>query len=296
MVSKHANPMKLHCDKTLLCCIFILGSLLGVGICQSLDNEAPRYFVYVSDKRIITAELTGSNKIILNYINLSDVIELIEAQGLLVIDEAGNGLRGHLFLSEETTPSGNRYEVNDLVKPTQFRGFDILGNFRWKSRPSQVILQLGSRLVELESIDSSEFDVFATKVAQLDLSQESGIAVSEAGFWQGQGFLYHANTEKALEIESRYPRRDPSPPVPLESPQARLPDEFSQLPDPVVVQLRVQITSQGGVQNPTVARSIDPELDQLAIQVVLNSWQFLPAVAKGKPVGSETVLNVQFLR
>jgi len=296
MVSKHAKPIQLPCGRTLLACMCLLGSLLGSGICQSLDKEAPSYFVYVSDKRIITAELTSSNKVILNYINLSDVIELIEAQALLVIDEAGNGYRGHLFLPEEPTPSGNRYQVNDLVKPTEFRGFDILGNFRWKSRPSQAILQLGSRLVELEPLDSAEFDVFATKVAQLDLSQESGIAVLEAGFWQGQGFLHQANTEKALAIESRYPVRDPSPPVALATPQARLPDKFSQLTDPVVVQVRVQITSRGGVQNPTVARSVDPELDQLAIQVVLNSWQFLPAVAKGKPVGSETVLNVQFLR
>ncbi len=296
MVSKHINPEKLSSCRTLLSLLLILGSLAGSGLCQSVDNEAPKYFVYVSDKRIITAELTDNNKVIVNYINLSDVIELIEAHGLLVVDEAGNGYRGHLFLPEEATPSGSRYEVNDLVKPTQFRGFDILGNFRWKSRPSQVLLHLGSRLAELEPLDSPEFDVFATKVAQLDLSIESGMAVSEAGFWRGQGFLHHANTEKALEIESRFPRSDPAPPVVLETPQARLPGKFSHLPDPVVVQLRVQITSRGGIQNPTVDRSIHPELDQLAIQVVLNSWQFLPAVAKGKPVGAETVLNVQFLR
>ena len=72
--------------------------------------------------------------------------------------------------------------------------------------------------------------------------------------------------------------------------------KYHHLPEPVVVQVRVQITEEGGILDPTIARSIEPELDQLAIQVVLNSWHFLPAVAKGKPVGAETVLNVQFLR
>lgn len=275
------------------CCVF---PLWREGLAQESESDNPRYFVYVSDKRIITAELTEPSKVILNYINLSDVIELIEAQGFLVIDQEGVGYRGHLFLREEVAPDQNRYFVNDLVKPDQFSAYDLLGNFHFKAPPRRVLLQLGSRIAELEAIDSSEFDVFAGKVSNIDFSLDSKTAVMEAGFWRGQGSLYLAGEKESDAITSAYPRSDPAPPVLLEAPQPHLLPKFHDLAQPVVVQVKVLITDAGGILNPTVTRGINDELDQLAVKVVMNSWKVLPAIAENKPVGAETVLNVQFQR
>ncbi len=261
------------------------------------EASGARHFVYVSDKRIVTLELPlDKNKAILNYINLDDVVELIDASGLLVLDAEGGGHLGHLILKEDADPSEGLYQVSVLVKPKQYRGYDILGDFRFASPPERAYLRLGSRIVRLQPLDDEEFEVEAAKISRVDLSAEPKFALADAGFWRGMGDLYFADDPESDELQSRFPGAGPRPPILVANPAPRLPEKWKALPDPVIVTLRVGVTAQGALVKLEVIEGVNPELDRQALETVRNSWRFLPAVANAEPAGAEMVLNVVFDR
>ncbi|MFQ5738447.1 MAG: energy transducer TonB [Acidobacteriota bacterium] len=262
---------------------------------QTDEGPSSRHFLYLSDKRIITAELASSEKVILNYINLDDTFELIEAPNLLVIDSGGRSYRGHLIRNEEPGASGEIYRATDLLDPKQYRGYDILGNFKLETPPREVYLRLGSRLVELEPISGEDFDLVAIKIGEIDLDSDSPkAALVDAGFWRGYGKLYEPGSEKAKEMQRRLPDLDPIPPVLLSNPAPRLPTKWVQLPAPVVVKVGARVTALGGVLDLKVIDGVNSEVDDLALQTVQNSWKFLPAISRGKTVDVELVVNVVF--
>lgn len=59
------------------------------------------------------------------------------------------------------------------------------------------------------------------------------------------------------------------------------------------VLLSVVIGKNGVVQKVTVTRSLDPGLDQKAMEAI-RSWRFSPAMRKGKPVAVEAAVEVNF--
>ena len=52
-------------------------------------------------------------------------------------------------------------------------------------------------------------------------------------------------------------------------------------PIPVVVELKLFVSKSGGLYQFQVAKSPNPEVGELAMDTVKNSWRFLPAVSKG---------------
>lgn len=276
-----------------------LAPALIVPLRGSVQGEVGSlHYVYVSDKRVISLELINERKAILNYINLDDVMEVLQSTNLLLIDAAGGTYRGHVFLNEDgDAADSERYRVTDLVGPSEYRGYDVLGNFRFEAAPARAYLRLGSRIVKLQPLTSDEFDVFATNVGEIDLEAENRKqALADAGFWQGFGEMYEPGEEEAREIASRMPEQDPFPPVLIASPAPTLLPRYADLPDPVIVRLRVKVTRAGGILDAKVDDGINPELDELAVQVVMNSWEILPAISENRPADAELVLRVQFER
>ncbi len=255
-----------------------------------------RYFLYLSDKRIVTLELVSGRRAVLNYINLDDAIEVLEAGNLVVVDTAGNTYRGHVFRADQELESGGFYFVSELIRPRQFRGYDIRGNFRFEQLPSRAYFRLGGRFVQLEPLTEEDFELVANKIGEIDLTAESKLALVDAGFWRGYGQLHTAGSDEARQLRPLFPDLDPVPPVVLENPAPRLASRFGSLPDPVVVQLRLTINRVGGLLNPEVIHSPDPALGEQAVETVRNSWVFLPALSKGEPVDAELVVRVVFDR
>ncbi len=59
------------------------------------------------------------------------------------------------------------------------------------------------------------------------------------------------------------------------------------------VVLSVVITSEGRVDNVKVARSLDPGLDQNAIEA-LKTWRFKPGEKDGQPVNVRATIEINF--
>ena len=73
--------------------IYLAASCFAAGQAAS----GTRHFFFLSDQRIITVELINEQKSILNYINLGDSFEIIQAPELLILDAEGRPYHGHVI-------------------------------------------------------------------------------------------------------------------------------------------------------------------------------------------------------
>ena len=259
--------------------------------------EGFRHYFFLSDQRIVTVELINPQKAILNYINLGDTYEFLEAPGLLILDSDGGFFNGHVLEIEEAEDPRERYKVSELIQPHVYVGYNILGNYRLGGSAEKVYFKVGSRILELEGVFEREFDFIASRVGALNLAIENGKQmVLQAGFREGHGVIHRIGSDEALPIEAEFPDLELIPPVLLLEPRPLLPSSRSHLPDPVMVQIKGMVMRSGGLSNPRVFQGIDPELDRRALATVENSWSFLPAISKGAVVDTELTLNVAFRR
>ena len=255
------------------------------------------HFLYVSNQRVVTLELIDEGETILNFINLGKNFELLQSTNLLILDTTGRGYRGHLFKRDRADEEGQAFHVTDLVEPRQFKGYSILGSFRFKAPPVAVFFRLGARILELKPLTAEEFEKAADRVGNLDLEVENAtLALYDAGFQQGMGQLLRAGTPEGDPIDALLSDSELYPPIILKNLAPRLLSKFSYLPDPVVVRIRLDVTALGGLVNHSVDEGVDPELDSIALEVVRNSWIILPAISEGKTAGAELVVQVEFKR
>ncbi len=256
-----------------------------------------RHYFFLSDQRIITVELINEQKSILNYINLGDSFEIIQAPQLLILDAEGHPYHGHLIEVENPTDPSERFKVTELIQPDRYVGYNIWGNYRFQAPPEKVFLKVGSRIVELELVSKSDFNLLASKIGNLDLAMENGKQmVLAAGFRQGYGTIYGSGAAEVQQIENHFPDLELLDPELLEGAQPTLPASFAHLPDPVVVELSGRVSRSGALSDIEVVHGVAPRLDQLARETAQNTWIFLPAISKGKIADIQLTFNVVFRR
>ena len=261
------------------------------------QSEGEHYYLYLSDARIVTIEITDSHTVILNYINLGDTFDAVQPPWLVLVDSGGNPHRGHLIELEGVSYESGKYKAFDLIKPNSFAGYTILGNFRLKAPPHRAFLKVGGRILELESISPDDFELVAARIGELDLGVEnSKAAVMRAGFESGFGSMYRAGSAESREVDAFFPDEEVVPTVLLANPSPRLPDSEAGRAEPVLVVIGVTVSPSGGLYDLEVKEGINEVLDELAVETVRNSWVFLPAISKKKVVESRLTLNVLFRR
>lgn len=254
-------------------------------------------FVYLSDQRIVTLELVDSNNLILNYINLGDSFEMLEAPMVALVDSSGRHFNGHLISLEESEDQRHRYKISELMKPGTFSGYLIVGNFRTTNLIERALLQISGRILELEPLSGDEFELLAARIGEIDLAiRERKGAIERAGFSRGFGELFFAGTEEAKAVEVFFGKDPVLAPVTLANPSPLLPSSESSRPDPVVVRVKAVVSRQGGLRDIHLAEGINPKLDEIALETVRNSWVFLPAISNNEIVEAEVTLNILFRR
>ncbi len=101
-----------------------------------------RHYFFLSDQRIITVELINEQTTILNYINLGDSFEIIQAPGLLILDAEGRPYHGHVIEAEDANHPSERFKVTELVQPDRYVGYNIWGNYSFQTLPEKVFLKV----------------------------------------------------------------------------------------------------------------------------------------------------------
>jgi hypothetical protein len=277
--------------------LFLAISAAAAVMAQPKRLSGTRHYMYLSDQRILTLEVTNSQSVILNYINLGESYDLVEAPMVALVDQAGAGYRGHVIEVEESADPAERYKVGELLPPRKFRGFTILGNYRMEMPVTSAYFKTGGRILELEPLLPADFERIARMVAAIDLSIEDGaFALRKVGFNRGYGKLVFAATPEAAAVEKFFPESELFPPIALAQPAPRIPSSLSGLTGPVVVELKLVVSKSGGLYDFKVVKSPNAALAEIATETVKNSWKFLPAISKGEVANADVTLNVVFER
>ncbi len=267
------------------------------SLAQPKTISGTRQYMYLSDQRILTLEIVDSEKVILNYINLGAAYDLVEAPMVVLLDELGQSYRGHVIAIEPVTDPAERYKVNELLAPKQFKGFTILGNFRMNAPAKTAYFKTGGRVMELEAMTGEDFDKAAQMVAAIDLkTDDPKFALQRAGFRRGYGRIFFAGTPEANDVDKWFAQEDVVAPLPVYRPAPKLPSKFADLQDPVVVELKLFVSKAGGLYQFQVTKSPNPTVGELALDTVRNSWRFLPAISKGEVADASLTLRVTFER
>ena len=276
----------------------LLMSLVSGAVASPREEAAGyRSFLYVSDQRVVTLEVVDSTSAVLNYISLGTSFELLRAPMLLLVDARRTAWRGHVFVDEQAEDLLKRYRVSMLIKPGEFVGYELRGNYRSPVDFTHVYLDIGSRVLEMEGMPDDAFEIAAAQIGELNLDfADRATAIRNAGFVRGFGSLHDSESEKIAEIVSLFPDLAQIAPVLLTNPAPLLPSRFSSLPDPVLVRVRAFVSVAGQVGRLEVDEGINPELDKMAVETIRNSWSFLPAIADSETAPSELVLSVVFRR
>lgn len=275
--------------------LYILTAISLVSSWTGAVRGASSY-LYLSDQRIITMEIVDDNNLILNYINLGDSFEMLEAPMVVLVDASGEHFNGHLISLEESDPN-NRYKISELMHPGEFVGYLIVGDFRTNEPIERALVQISGRILELESLTSEEFELQVARVGELDLAADDRKwAIERAGFSRGFGKLFFAGTEEAETVQEFFANDEVLAPVTLANPSPLLPSSESSRPDPIIVRLKAIISRQGGLHNIRVENGVSPKLDEIAVETVRNSWVLLPAISNNEIVEAEVTLNIVFRR
>ena len=275
----------------------LLVSLASWGAFAQDKAVGTHHYLYVSDRRLVTVELISAHKAILNYINLGDAFEFIQAPMLMLLDRLDHPYHGRVMEIEDPPDPVQRFEVSQLLKPGQFAGFTILGDYRFRAPPRSAFLKVGTRIIELQPLSPGDFELVAQRIGELDLSlQARRQMLVAAGFREGQGVVHNVGMQRAQQLERYFPNTELMAPVMLSSPMPRLPTAFADLPDPVTVLVSGIVSRGGTVYDLKVVEGIDPELDRLAVDTIGNSWSLLPAISKGETTSVELTLKITFRR
>lgn len=271
---------------------FFFSALVSPGL-----GQAGTGFLYLSDQRIVTLEVVDDQRAVINYLNLAESYSVFQPGNLIIFGQEGSWKRSQVIRNEDPADAENRFFAKSLIKPGEVFGVEVMGDLEVKGPVSGACLRIDGRILIFEPLLQRDFEVAISRVSNIDLDRRNRkTALVRAGFTRGFGRMLFEGTEAAEKYDPYFPDDPVFGPVAVADPKPLLPSAFRHLPDPVVVQVGGMISRFGGLRNAEVLEGVDPVLDELALETVQGSWQFLPAVQGTEVADAEVKLNVAFRR
>lgn len=257
-----------------------------------------RAFAFVDTHYVITAEVAGSHSFVVNFINLSDFVIVIQPSEFIYRGASGRFYIGQVFERENVDLKGEvqKYTASLMLKGNSFTGLNIVGAFRELEEIEELSIRIGAKRFFLKPMEKMAFEQLAAKIGDLDLKNpKASAALEEANIpeigrvtntdgtsdwdhdWQGLVTPEGVNPPKIIE-------RPPIAPT-SESRKARVHGK---------VKLSALITKSGGIQDLRVVRGLGHGLDQRALEGVRNGWVFLPATRNGEVMDVAIAFEVEF--
>ena len=144
-------------------------------------GAAPKSFAYLNHRYAITAEIASEHKFVLNFINLSDFVIVIQPSEFIYRGASGRFYVGQVFEMESKNQRGEtqKYSASYLLKGHSFIGFAIIGAFHELDQIEDISVRIGARRYYLQPVESSQFEQLAVKLGNLDLENPSSAAALE---------------------------------------------------------------------------------------------------------------------
>ncbi len=271
---------------------------LLLPLCSAFTAEYPETFAYVGSSHVITAEVAGAHTFVVNFINLSDFVIVIQPADFIYRGASGRHYVGQVYELKHQDSLGNlqKYSASILVQGHAFEGLNIVGQFREKDAIEELSVRIGSHRFYLQGMDGTRFEELVRKIEELDLYSDdvpqmlSALNIRETGYEKSTD----GTAEWDKDWEGLITEDGINPPRALEAPPIPFPGDASKYAGNEVVRLSCSVNKNGGLLNLKVVKGINRKLDQKALDSVANSWIFVPATKNGEVFETLMELKVPF--
>jgi len=273
--------------------------LLALIMLPSASAETKtKSFVFVNSQYVITAEVASKKAFVVNFINLSDFVIVVQPNEFIYRAASGQFYIGQVFEAEHTDRRGEiqKYKASVLLKSHSFVGLTILGAFHEQESIEELSIRIGAKRFYLEPMEVAAFESFAEKINKLDIEDSnSAAALADANIAKrGTVRSTEGTSEWDSDWEGLLSADGVNPPRLVERPEISPTDEAVRAHLYGKVKLTAVINRSGGIQNLRVVKGLGRGLDQRALDGVKNSWIFLPATKNGEVMDTEVTFDVDF--
>jgi TonB family protein len=276
----------------------ILLFLVLVIFSSATAQAGSKTFAYVSTRYVITAEVDSKHSFMLNFINLSDFVVVIQPNEFIYRGSSGRFYIGQVFDRESKNTRGEtqKYSASYLLKGHTFIGLTLVGGFYEQDQIDELSVRIGAKRFMLQPLEGGAFEALATKISRLDLdSASASTAFYEAGISEmGTVKTTDGTSEWDRDWQGLLTADGFNPPKILERPEITLTSESIRSRVYGKVRLSAIITKSGGIQDLKVLKGLDRNLDKRALEGVKNSWVFLPATKNGEVMDQPIFFEVEF--
>ncbi len=261
-------------------------------------SENPVTFAFVDAGCIITAESAGAHAFVVNFINLSDYVLVVQPADFIYRSASGQHYIGQVYKVKHQDPLGKTqtYTASVMLKGHSFTGLNILGCFREKESIEEMSVRIGSRRFYMQALEKIQFDELVRKIEGVDLDRPDVNAMYGELNLDEMGTVESTDGTDAWDRDWEGLIADGiNPPRAIEHPPVPLPEDASGYDQGRTVRLSGLITKNGGVRHLKVVKGINRKLEERALDAVANTWQFLPATKNGEVYESLMEFDVPFV-
>ena len=281
------------------CGLVVLSALLCLLPLPARGDGNPQAFVFVNTNYVITAELASEHAFVVNFINLSDFVVVIQPNEFIYQGASGRFYIGQVYEKEikDTKGETQKYSASMLLKGHSFTGLNIVGAFRELDAIEELSVRIGAKRFYLQPVEKIVFEQIAAKIGELDLDNpSSSAALIEANIPEmGTVKSTDGTSEWDRDWQGLLSQEGVNPPKIIERPEIAPTPEAVKARTYGKVRLSGIINKSGGIQDLKVIKGLGRGLDQRALDGVKNSWVFLPATKNGEVVETAVPLEVEFL-
>ncbi len=255
-------------------------------------------FAYVSKNYVITAEAGTEHTFVLNFINLSDFVIVIQPSEFIYKGASGRFYIGQVFDLQYKDSRGEtqKYSASFLLKGHTFAGLTIVGAFHEQDQIEEISVRIGAKRFYLQPMEKMAFEQLAAKIGDLDLENPNASAALE------EANISELGTSRSTDGTSEWDRDwqgliwpdGVNPPKIIERPEISSTVEAKRSRTYGRVKLSGLINKSGGIQDLKVVKGLGHGLDQRALDGVKNSWLFLPATKNGEVLETSISFDVDF--
>jgi len=276
--------------------IILLAVLIWIPAAKA---EGPaKAFAFSSSQYMITAEVASARGFVLNFINLSDFVIVVQPNEFIYKGASGRFYIGQVFEQEHKDNRGEvfRYSASILIKGQSFTGLNILGAFQELDQIEELSIRIGAKRFYLVPLEKAQFEVLASKVSELDMkSSNPRAAMQEAGIGElGNVRSTDGTSEWDKDWQGLIRQDGVNLPKIIERPEAVATEEARRNRTYGKVRLSALINKNGGLQDIKVEKGLGHGLDERAVQSIRNSWVFLPATKNGEVIEGGITFDVEF--
>jgi TonB family protein len=273
---------------------FLLVSFLTGASAQT----NPKTFAFVNQHYVITAEVSSEHAFVVNFINLSDFVIVIQPSEFIYKGASGRFYNGQVYEREMKDSKGEtqKYSASVLLKGHSFTGLAIVGSFHEQDSIVELSVRIGAKRFYMQPLEKVVFEQLAAKIGELDLDNPNGSAALTEANLQEMGMVrstdgtseWDRDWQGLMMPDGINPPKIIEKPVIAPTPEARKSRTYGK------VRLSGTINKSGGIQDLKVIKGLGRGLDQRALDGVKNSWMFLPATKNGEVLETIIPIEVEF--